>query len=143
MIVDKVRDYIKTCPLLKSGKINVNYLGEDTVKYVIDNVPSNPLIKRYTDGTELKQFLFIFGSREFYDNDMLANMDVSRFYEEFEAWISKQNNKGVLPELENGLTACSIEVLTSGYLHDIATGYARFQIQCRLIYKKDKYYQEV
>ena len=138
MIIDKVRDYIKTCPLLKNGKINVNYLGEDAVRYTIDNVPSTPTIKKYTDGSELRQFLFVFGSRESYDADVLANMDVSKFYEDFSEWVEQQNATGNLPKLESGMSAQGIEVLTTGYLHEIRTGNARFQIQCRLVYKKER-----
>lgn len=136
MIIDSVRDFIKTCPFLKNGKINANYLGEKAVRYTIDNVPTSPIIRKYVDGGSQRQFLFVFASREFYGPEELENFNVSGFYEQFANWIEEQNDAGNLPVLGAGLKAQGIEALTGGYLYDTNTGDARYQIQCRLIYYK-------
>lgn len=135
-IIDSVRTFLKTCPLLKGGKINVNYLGEKPARYSVDTVPTDPVIKKYASGDSLRQFLFVFASRECYDENELENMDTAKFYEEFGAWIEEQEKNGVYPELADGLRPARIEVLTSGYLFDSDERTARFQIQCRLIYYK-------
>lgn len=138
MIIDAVKKYIETCPLLKRGKINVNYLGDEPVKYSIDTVPASPVVKRYTDGGELRQFLFVFASREAYDANALENMKVSQFFEEFENWVSTQDIKRIYPVFDDKkLTATKIETVTSGYMYDVTRTTARFQIQLKLTYRKD------
>lgn len=138
MIIDNIREFIKECPLLENDKINVNYLGGDTVSYTIEQVPTNPLIKRYSDGGKQKQVLFIFASRENYDEDVLENMDVAKFYEEFAEWIEEQNESGNLPVLDGGMISQAMETLTSGYLINSEDRTARFQIQLRLVYYKPR-----
>ena len=138
MIIDNIREFIKECPLLENDKINVNYLGGDTVSYTIEQVPTNPLNKRYSDGGKQKQVLFIFASRENYDEDVLENMDVAKFYEEFAEWIEEQNESGNLPVLDGGMISQAMETLTSGYLINSEDRTARFQIQLRLIYYKPR-----
>ena len=138
MIIDNIREFIKECPLLENNKINVNYLGGDTVSYTIEQVPTNPLIKRYSDGGKQKQVLFIFASRENYDEDVLENMDVAKFYEEFAEWIEEQNESGNLPILDGGMISQAMETLTSGYLINSEDRTARFQIQLRLVYYKPR-----
>lgn len=135
MIIDKVREYLMTCPILDElSKINVDYLGTDAQEYTIDVVPATAVIKQYVDGGALKQFVFIFGSREYYGSDTLQNIENSGFYESFAKWLAAQTKEGALPELEGGLEAQSIEALTSGYLFDTTEDNARYQIQARLIY---------
>ncbi len=137
-MIQEVQKYIKTCPLIEKDKINVNYLGEKPVKYTIDNVPVNPIVKRYTDGGSLRQFVFVFASRETYDGNTLENMKISQFFEEFHNWIEEQDDNKIYPVFEdNKITPTKIEVLTSGYLYDNTGTTARFQIQVKLTYRKD------
>lgn len=136
MIIDSLRDFFEECPLLKDGKINVNYLGSRGEDYSIEAVPSSPVVKRYVDGGELRQYVFVFASREFYDEDRLRNMDTARFYEELCGWIESRSAAGQLPLLDDGLTAERLEVTATGYAADANAASARFQIQCRLIYRK-------
>lgn len=141
-IIDGVTEFIKECPLLKNSKgggtINVNYLGENAPKYSIDVMTVNPVIRRYPDGGEQRQFLFVLASREAYDRETLANMDVARFYEEFGEWIEEQNHKRKFPKMDKGCTPVSIQVTSSGYLFAVDNKTARFQIQCKLIYNKER-----
>lgn len=135
MIIDKVREYLMACPILDElSKINVDYLGTDAQEYTIDVVPATAVVKQYVDGGALKQFVFIFGSREYYGSDTLQNITNSGFYESFAKWLAAQTKAGNLPTLEDGLEAQSIEALTSGYLFDTTEDNARYQIQARLIY---------
>ena len=132
-ITESIRTYLCTCPFLKDGIINVDYLGEKPTEYTVECVPAAKEAKRYTDGSSLKQYLFLFASREYYGQDVLTNIENSRFYEQFSNWISQQDKKGIYPVLENGIPQ-KIETLSSGYLfHGNGTD-ARYQIQCRLTY---------
>lgn len=59
---------MRTCPLLdEDGKVRVNFLGETPIEYVIEEVPAEPIVKRYVDGSSIRQVLFIFASRDEYD----------------------------------------------------------------------------
>ena len=134
MILDSIRKYIKSCPILKNGLINANYLSEEAETYTIDSIPCAPIIKKYVDGGTVRQFIFILASREYYSANILENLNVSKFYEDFQGWIETQNAKGNLPELKNGLSPLEISVISSGYLAGEGEKTARYQIQCRLIY---------
>lgn len=138
MIIDKIREYFLKCPLIDElARINVDYLGVDPVEYTIDSVPSETIIKQYVDGGTLKQYVFVFGSREYYGSDTLQNIENSGFYEKFSEWIENQSDIGNLPLLEEKKRPFKIEVLTSGYLFDTSEENARYQIQMRLVYYED------
>lgn len=134
MILDSIRNYIKTCPFLKNGVINANYLSEKAESYTVDSIPCAPTVKKYVDGGSIRQFVFILASREYYTANVLENLNVNKFYEEFQGWIESQNAKGNLPVLKDGLSPLEITVLSSGYLAGEGEKTARYQIQCRLIY---------
>lgn len=136
-IIDSLKAFFEECPLLENGRINVNYLGTKRADYSIESVPSDPVVKRYVDGASLRQYVFVFASREFYDEDQLQNMDTARFYEELGAWIEEKNSSGELPLLEDGCRALKLEVSAGGYILSAKAGTARFQLQCRLIYRKE------
>ena len=133
-IIKGIRDYICTCPYLKDGKLNVDYLGAEPTEYVVESVPSSGVIKRYADGGVLRQYLFIFGSREYYSGKVLEQLERSGFYEDFAGWIESQEKKGIYPVLPDGLVAQKIEVTSTGYMLDATEKNARYQIQCRLVY---------
>lgn len=134
MIIDSLRTFLKTCPLLNDGKINVDYLGVEAGEYSIDVMPDSPIVKRYADGGTLRQVNFIFGSRKYYGADVLTNLENSGFYEEFSEWIENQNVCGTLPSLEGEKVTQKIECLSPGYLFDNQADLARYQIQMRLTY---------
>lgn len=133
-IIDSVRSYIMTFDGLKDGMFSVNYLGADPVEYCVEAVPCDPIYQRYADGDCLRQFLFLFASREYFSADEVLNSANAEFYEAFENWIYDNNQEGVLPDLD-GHEPVSIEVLTSGYVFDAEADAARYQIQLRLIYE--------
>lgn len=133
-IIQGIRDYICSCPYLKDGKLNVDYLGTEPTEYVVESVPSSGVIKRYADGGVLRQYLFVFGSREYYSGKVLEQLENSGFYEAFAGWIEKQSENGNLPKLPEGLSAQRVEITSTGYMLDATEKNARYQIQCRLIY---------
>lgn len=131
---EKIREFFSRCPLLSGGEINVNYLGTGGKAYSIETVPSAPVVKKYVDGGEVRQYVFVFASREYFDCEELENMDTARFYEELAEWIEEENKNGGLPLL--GKESLSLTAETLGYLYSVRGNTARFQIQCRLIYRK-------
>ncbi len=138
MIIEKIRKYMLGCPLLDEfGKINVDYLGVNPTEYTIDSQPTTETLKEYVDGGKLKQYVFVFGSREYYGPDEIQNIENSGFYEKLSDWFHEQSEKGELPLLDDNKRAIKIEALTTGYLFDATEDNARYQIQARLIYYED------
>lgn len=142
MIIDALRNYIRNCPHLDTFnnaiKVNVNYLEGNPDTYSIEEVPINPIVRKYVNGDSIRQYAFIFTSREPYGIDVLQNIDNSGFYEKFADWIENNNDKGIFPLLDNGLESLSIEVTSTGYAFAVTEDTAQFQIQLRLKYLKRK-----
>ncbi len=136
-IAESVRDYIMDYPELKDGCLLVDFLGDKAVEYTIEPVPCDPVMKKYVDGSCVKQFLFIFASREYFSADVNTCLDNLGFYEHFEAWIKQQNAEGILPQPGGGREPVSIEVLTSGYAFSAEEDTARYQIQLRFTYEEE------
>lgn len=136
-IIKSIRDYIMSFPELKEGCLLVDFLGNEPIEYTIEPVPSDPIHTKYTDGSCIKQFLFIFASREYFSEDVNTCIENLGFYEQFEDWIEEQNDRGRLPDLGDDREPVSIEVLTRAYAFDVDTNTARYQIQLRLLYEEE------
>lgn len=136
-IIDALEKYFIGCELLKDGALRVDYLGEKPVEYTIEVLPCDPVVKRYLGGSTVRQYLFAFGSREFYSQERLQNIQNSAFYERLADWVETKSMSGVLPELPDGTEAQQLEVVSSGYLFDGSMTNARYQIQLRLLYFKE------
>ena len=137
-ILESIRKFISTCPYLNefAQGIGVDFLSEEATSYSIEEVPANPIVKKYIDGSSIRQFIFIFSSREAYGSDVFVNLDNIGFYEKFYSWIEEQNLKGNLPDIIGG-ESLKIEAQTNGYAFDTDIDKARYQIQCRLTYFKE------
>lgn len=99
-MIEAIKEFIAKCPLLKDGKINVDYLGNEVSDYSIEIVPAEVVIQKYLDGSEDRQLVCVFASRASYSEDVIQNILNSKFYEEFSEWIETQNDNGILPEID-------------------------------------------
>lgn len=138
-IIESIRAFLLTCPLLEGGVMHVNYLEHEPVQFTIDEVPGDLIVKRYTDGSTVRQALFVVASAESYSRDDYENLKACGFYEQLADWLESNNNAGVLPVLSEGLTLLSMEAITNGYCvyTDIQQNVQRYQVQCRLLYLKE------
>lgn len=136
-IIGGVEKYFLQCDLLKDGCLRVDYLGEKPVEYAIEVLTCDPILKQYVDGSSKRQYLFAFGSREYYSQERLQNIQNSAFYEKLADWVEAQNKAGNFPELPDGTEALGIYVVSPGYLYDNSMQNARYQIQLRLEYYKE------
>lgn len=136
-MVDKLRKYFIEHTTLEEGfkSILADFLGDDATDYTIETIPIEPVLKSYTDGSYLGQLTFQFGSREFYDDSDTQNIENLDFYERFQKEIEYNNNNGILPDIE-GIQ--SIECLSNGTIQDIENKTAKYVIQMRITYFKDK-----
>lgn len=140
MIISNIRNYIRQCPYLDTFnsaiRVNVNYLEPTPDTYSIEEIPIEPIVKKYVNGDSIQQYAFIFTSREPYGADVLTNIDNSGFYEKFAEWIGNNNDIGNLPTLDNGLESLEIKVTSTGYAFAVTEDTAQFQIQLKLKYFK-------
>lgn len=139
-IVEAVRAWLRTYPPLSDGRLGVDFLPETAKTYSVDTEPVQPVVKRYLDGSSVRQFAFVLSSREFHSDLIAQNMENSAFYENFSGWVAQQNRAKCLPELGEWRTAHRVEVTSPGYPFQVyEEGTARYQIQLKLIYFEKGY----
>ncbi len=137
-IIESIREFIKTCPHLDEFHkgLGVDHLKEDGPAYMIESTPCEPIIKKYMDGSSVRQYEFIFASKEAYGSDIMQNIENIGFYEHFSNWLEDQTKARNLPVLD-GMSPQSIMAITSGYIFNTEEmDEAVYQIQCRLKYFK-------
>lgn len=133
-IIEAIRNYVATYEGLKGERLGIDFLPPDETAYSVDATPTKSEVKRYTDGSSLRQFSFTLAARAFWGPDVRQQVDNLAFFEGFEEWLRVQNAHRNFPQLGEGRTARKVEVTTSGYAFAPGTDYARYQIQCNLIY---------
>ena len=143
-LMETVRNYIASCPLLENNAIlGIDKLDSMGIAYTIDAIPSDPIIKRYADGGQLRQFQFVFASRQYYGMNVLENLENSGFYENFVDWIEKNNAMGLSRFINLGMDrkALSIAINSMPYVYDTEENTARYQVQLSLQYYQSwRYY---
>lgn len=136
-IIKSLWEYFLDCPLTGDRKLNVDYLPEKGIEYSIDTTPATEIVKTYTDGSSIRQYLFVFRSVNEYGNDELQNLANSGFYEQFAEWLEQQSRIGNFPALPTDKTPIKIEAQSTGYLFTTGPDVGRYQIQCRLQYLQE------
>lgn len=136
-IIEALEQFFLDCELLKEGCLRVDFLGEKPVEYAIETLPCGPIVKRYANSSTVRQYLFAFGSREYYSQERLQNIQNSAFYEKLSDWVEEKDRSETFPELPDGMEAEGLRVVSSGYLFDGSMKNARYQIQLQLLYYKE------
>lgn len=140
MIIDSIRNYMRNLNCLDTFnnaiRVNVNYLEPNADTYSIEEVPVEPIVKKYINGDSIRQYAFIFTSREPYGADVLTNIDNSGFYEKLADEIERNNNNEIFPLLYEGLESLEIKVTSTGYAFAVTEDTAQYQINLRLKYFK-------
>lgn len=117
--------------------INANYLAGEADNFSIEEMPCEPILKKYLDGSTKRQFQFAFCSREPYGSEVIQNIDNSGFYEKFSDEVENKNNQGVLPICDN-LEPLSINVTSSAYVAANEEDTAMYQINLVFKYLKKR-----
>ena len=140
-IIDCIQSYFKDCPYLNDLDINIDFLGDSAECYSIEEVPANVIIKEYIDGSSERQCQFVFASRVFFNtSENKQNINNLHLFEKIANWLEENTKNNILPKLNNKQNATSIKATSSGYLYgtDNSNQYARYQIQCQLIYEEEE-----
>lgn len=135
-MIEKIRKYFIEHVTLADEFENIlaDFLEKDATSYSIEPIPTEYILTKYADGGSLRQFVFQFGSREFYDNSVMQNIENLNFYEKIQKEIEENNKKKILPDIE-GIQ--SIECLNNGSIQDVESGLAKYIIQMRITYIKE------
>ena len=136
-MINSIKAFINTCPLMTKIDVNINYLGENDSCAAIENVSTEPIVKNYTDGGTLRQFLFTIALREKYGQDAAKNTAATNKLEELSDWIYEQDRLGILPDLDGNRNSVSLEVIKTGWVDEKQSDTAKYQLQCRLVYYHD------
>ena len=139
-IIESVKNFILKCPYLDElKKVNVDFLPSDPNTYSIEEVPTEVILKEYIDGSTERQFVFVFASRMRWNDEIINNIQNSGFFEKFQHWLEQCTELENMPVLDEGMSAYKIEAMSNGCLFDVSgnSEYARYQIQCRLLYDKE------
>ncbi len=132
--MEKIKEFIETCPLLEGGKINVDYLEDDVYSYSIDKTPVQPQVKKFVDGMGGKyQIAFDFTVVLPLSPVQTDNLINSQFGEDYMDWIEEQNNLRNLPDIDG---AFSIECTSPNYVLQKTETQAIYIIQNVFTYYK-------
>lgn len=96
--IELIRDFIETCPFLKSGKVNVDYIKDKPHSYSIDEMPVVPILNTFADGGRRIQIQFDFSIQANFS--VLENIKNSKFCDDFTDWVDEQDNVGNLPNID-------------------------------------------
>lgn len=103
--MEKIKEFIETCPLLDGDKINVDYLKDDINSYSIDQTPIEPEVKKFTDGRGGKyQITFDFSVTAPISSKAILNLVNSKFCEDFQNWIKEQNRIKNFPKIKGAFS---------------------------------------
>lgn len=99
--IQLIKEFIETCPLLKNGKVNVDYIKDAAGSYSIDETPATTILTQFADGGTRNQILFDFSIQANFS--VLENIKNSKFCDDFTKWIYEQDKKNNLPKIERYL----------------------------------------
>lgn len=130
--MELIKEFIETCPYLKNGQVNVDYIKDKPQSYSIDETPVDPVLQNFSDGGRRLQIQFDFSIQASFS--ALENIKNSKFCDDFTDWIYEQNTKENLPKI-NG--AVWIKCLGRGTILQTTDSTAIYVIPMQLAYEED------
>lgn len=130
--MELIKEFIETCPLLKNGKVNIDYIKDKPQSYSIDETPVNPILQNYSDGGRQIQIQFDFSVQANFS--VLENIKNSKFCDDFTNWIYEQDKIGNLPKINN---ICWIKCTGRGTILQTTETTAIYVIPMQVVYEED------
>lgn len=141
--ITKLRDYlvkiIDTLTTTTKYQINANMLSNEPTNYSLDKMPVDTEVENWIIGVVKRRDVYSFRSRMDYSVETINNLQNIGFFEEFEEAIKSNNDKGVLPDIEN---VEKIECLNCGTMNKADTNTAEFDIQIQVTYRDSSLNEE-
>lgn len=134
-MIDAIRRYLQGYPGLRDGVLHLDGLPEASGTYSLSVIPCQPVLRRYMDGGERRQMLFLLQSRRFFGENLPSQSENLQFFSDFDAWLRRKNADGELPELGENRVCLEVSLVTSGYIMEAdGAGYGRYQAELKFIY---------
>lgn len=130
--MELIKEFIETCPYLKKGKVNVDYLKDKPLSYSIDETPVDPVLQNFSDGGRRLQIQFDFSVQANFS--ALENIKNSKFCDDFTDWMYEQNKQENLPKIDG---AVWIKCLGRGTILQTTDSTAIYVIPMQLAYEED------
>lgn len=134
--ISKLREYlfniITTLTSNTNSQINADMLSNRIDDYSLDKLPTSLISEKWILGIEIRKEVYSFRTRKEYSQDTIINLNNIGFFEHFEEAIKSNNDKGILPEIDN---IQSIECLNCGTLNHTDDNGAIFDIQIQVTYR--------
>lgn len=130
--MELIKEFIETCPYLKKGKVNVDYLKDKPLSYSIDETPVDPVIQNFSDGGRRLQIQFDFSVQANFS--ALENIKNSKFCDDFTDWIYEQDKIENLPEIDG---ICWIKCTGRGTILQTTETTAIYVIPMQVVYEED------
>ena len=128
--IQLIKEFIETCPLLKNGKVNVDYIKDKPQSYSIDETPAITVLIQYPDGGSRNQILFDFSIQASFS--ALENIKNSKFCDDFTEWIKEQDKIGNLPKIDG---ICWIKCTGRGTILQTTDSTAIYVIPMQAVYE--------
>ena len=129
--IQLIKEVIETCPLLKNGKVNVDYIKDKPQSYSIDETPAITVLIQYPDGGSRNQILFDFSIQASFS--ALENIKNSKFCDDFTEWIKEQDNKENWRKMDG---ICWIRGLGRGTILQTTDSTAIYVIPMQVVYEE-------
>ena len=129
--IELIKEFIETCPLLKNGKVNVDYIKDKAGSYSIDETPATTVLIQYPDGGSRNQILFDFSIQASFS--ALENIKNSKFCDDFTTWIKEQDKTGNLPKIDG---ICWIKCTGRGTILQTTNSTAIYVIPMQVVYEE-------
>lgn len=130
--MELIKEFIETCPYLKKGKVNVDYIKDNPQSYSIDETPVDPVLQNFSDGGRRLQIQFDFSIQANFS--VLENIKNSKFCDDFTDWIYEQNKQENLPKIDG---AVWIKCLGRGTILQTTDSTAIYVIPMQVAYDED------
>ena len=130
--IELIKEFIETCPLLKNGKVNVDYIKDKPQSYSIDETPATTVLIAYPDGGSRNQILFDFSIQA--DFSALENIKNSKFCDDFTGWIKQQDKIDNLPKIDG---ICWIKCTGRGTILQTTETTAIYVIPMQVVYDEE------
>lgn len=131
-------NYLRGCEEL-GYFLKFNTITTSVGEVSIDTISSDYALKRYTNGDQLKEYIFAIVLMKLHDTGDLSDINTESMYDATKVaeWIDEQNRIGNLPAISG---VQSIENLQN--MPDIAgvdeNGVAKYLMQCKVTYIEER-----
>ncbi|MBD7912017.1 chloramphenicol resistance protein [Clostridium cibarium] len=135
-IIESLRLLIKDCPYLQEFNKGINNENKDNTSclYELEEIPTEPILKKYVNGDSINQYEFMFITKEAYEKEVIKNLIESEFDKHLISWLRKiVNNKNLL-ELDSNRQIQNIEASLTAEALKKENLKEQYQIKFRLTY---------